>query len=599
MAGSGTKGWRGLVLGAVLAAALMLIAAQRSEAYVYWANQQGAGGGSIGRAELDGSNVDPDFIPANSPLGLAVDDSHIYWGNEDGTIGRANLDGSNVDQSFITGLDEIACGIAVDSAHIYWGASVEGTAIGRADIDGSNVDTSFVPADVPCGVAVDSLFVYWANLGETGTGTTIGRAELDGDDPDQTFITGASFPCGVAVDETSIYWGNLFGALPGATVGRADIDGSDPDHGFILSEEEPCVGAVDDQYVYWADWTDPGSVARAELDGDDVNQAFITAPNVNLVGFLAVDELPLATSLAASCTPSSVLASQASTCTATVTDNSADDAHTPTGPVAFTAAGGSFGSGGTCNLSQSGPNEFQCSVSFIPTSAGGHTIGAAYAGDFAFQPSDGSTSVQATRRSTSTSMSCAPGAVAVSQPSTCTATVTDTSEAGSASAPSGSIAFSAASGSFGSGGRCTLSPAGPRQARCALPYTPSQAGTRQVVGAYGGDAAHAASNGGAEIESSRLTLGAVAKNKRKGTATLTVLAPGPGEVQLAGRGIRSVSEQIQSEGDVLLPVKPTGKARKKLRKKGKAKVSAAVTFTPSGGGNPSSDGERLKLVRRR
>ena len=61
------------------------------------------------------------FIPTAHPLpeGVAVDANHVYWANCAGcvtgtTIGRANLDGTGVDQNFITELGS-AFGVAVDS----------------------------------------------------------------------------------------------------------------------------------------------------------------------------------------------------------------------------------------------------------------------------------------------------------------------------------------------------------------------------------------------------------------------------------------------------------------------------------------------------
>ena len=66
---------------------------------------------------------------------LAVDASHIYWiskvsdpsptnpfGQPNvGTIGRANLDGTGVDPDFISGIG-YPRGVAVDGAHVYWDA---------------------------------------------------------------------------------------------------------------------------------------------------------------------------------------------------------------------------------------------------------------------------------------------------------------------------------------------------------------------------------------------------------------------------------------------------------------------------------------------
>src|SRR5262249_11220275 len=66
--------------------------------HIYWTN---SGTGTIGRANLDGSNPNQSFITSASADGMAVDAEHVYWGNDNtNTIGRANLDGSNPNQSF-------------------------------------------------------------------------------------------------------------------------------------------------------------------------------------------------------------------------------------------------------------------------------------------------------------------------------------------------------------------------------------------------------------------------------------------------------------------------------------------------------------------
>src|SRR5919199_1486184 len=86
---------------ATLVLATFVLAAP-ADAFVYWAN---SGTGTIGRANLDGTDVNQNFITgANAPAGVAVDGAHLYWTNFTGTggsIGRANLDGTGVDQSFI------------------------------------------------------------------------------------------------------------------------------------------------------------------------------------------------------------------------------------------------------------------------------------------------------------------------------------------------------------------------------------------------------------------------------------------------------------------------------------------------------------------
>src|ERR671933_506167 len=137
------------------------VLAAPANAFVYWAN---VNTGTIGRAKLDGTDVNQNFITgANAPAGVAVDSAHLYWTNFTGTggaIGRANLDGTGVDQSFInTTAGTIyfvePFGVAVDGAHIYW--TTPAAVVGRANLDGTGVDHSFIAtaSSAPLGVAVD------------------------------------------------------------------------------------------------------------------------------------------------------------------------------------------------------------------------------------------------------------------------------------------------------------------------------------------------------------------------------------------------------------------------------------------------------------
>jgi uncharacterized protein YjbI with pentapeptide repeats len=95
---------------------------------------------------------------------LAVDYQHIYWTNLNaGTIGRANLDGSNVNPNFITGANtNNSWGVAVDDEHIYWASTLDQSAfpqglgtIGRANLDGSDPNQSFITADTSVGTGCD------------------------------------------------------------------------------------------------------------------------------------------------------------------------------------------------------------------------------------------------------------------------------------------------------------------------------------------------------------------------------------------------------------------------------------------------------------
>ena len=90
--------------------------------HLYWGEVSAFyGSGSVGRADINGSNANIDFIPnaegVGSPCGVAVDDTYVYWGNAwpqfgAGHIGRAELDGDGVTLDFIP-TEKAACGVAV------------------------------------------------------------------------------------------------------------------------------------------------------------------------------------------------------------------------------------------------------------------------------------------------------------------------------------------------------------------------------------------------------------------------------------------------------------------------------------------------------
>ena len=94
------------------------------------------------------------------------------------------------------------------------------------------------------------------------------------------------------------------------------------------------------------------------------------------------------------------------------------------------------------------------------------------------------------------------------------------------------------------------------------------------------------------------SLGTPVKNKKKGTAKLPINdVPGPGTLDLSGPKVKDAFTGVLEAGDFTLPVRAKGKARKKLKKKGKAKVAVDVTFSPEGG-DPNTLSDQVKLKRR-
>lgn len=79
------------------------------------------------------------------------------------------------------------------------------------------------------------------------------------------------------------------------------------------------------------------------------------------------------------------------------------------------------------------------------------------------------------------------------------------------------------------------------------------------------------------------SFGKLKLDRRKGTATLAVVVPGAGALSLSGKGLKPVKRAAKAAGTVKLPLIAVGKARQALKKSGKRRVVAKVTFTPSGG----------------
>jgi hypothetical protein len=104
----------------------------------------------------------------------------------------------------------------------------------------------------------------------------------------------------------------------------------------------------------------------------------------------------------------------------------------------------------------------------------------------------------------------------------------------------------------------------------------------------------------AEIDpTSSFALTGVTRNKRRGTATITVSVPNPGELTGSGRGVSaaSISKKVRAPGRVRLLIKAKGRKRRTLNSTGKVRVVPEITYTPTGG-TGSTRTVTLKLVKR-
>jgi sugar lactone lactonase YvrE len=260
----------------------------------------------IERDDLAGSPVEkPGFLPQHA-IGVAVDAAHVYWADPTtNAIGRADLNGENVDPSFISPGQtkckiEVEEGVfetkeeashpryvAVDSGHVYWtntGCSnefgaIEGTGtIGRADINGTeaSVKPEFITgASNPQGIAVNAMHVYWANAGKPAGIRAIGQATIEGEEVAQNFfhVGFSSAPSGLALSSSHIYFGTSDGSS--GYVMRIPLNG--PEEKVLGIGQVGVRGlAVDGSHVYWADQAaGEEAIGRADLDLENPNNNFI------------------------------------------------------------------------------------------------------------------------------------------------------------------------------------------------------------------------------------------------------------------------------------------------------------------------------------
>lgn len=96
----------------------------------------------------------------------------------------------------------------------------------------------------------------------------------------------------------------------------------------------------------------------------------------------------------------------------------------------------------------------------------------------------------------------------------------------------------------------------------------------------------------AQVEpTNTFTVGAITRNKKTGTATAAITTQNPGTATTSGNGVRVSSAGAHSSAitvpgagtAVQVPIRATGKKKKKLRSTGKVNLSPTISFTPIGG----------------
>ena len=253
---------------------------------VYWTDLDYDG---IFRADLDGQNVEYDYIRSGSPrdIALDVDRGKIYWTGwtDAGAILRADLNGQNIEE-ILTVSDSYPEEITldVDRGKIYWTntywTNPTTQTIHRADLDGQNIEHLFDSADdvkreiwgprVGITLDVNGGKMYWTNSGPG----TIQRADLDGENREILFDPLVRKPYGIALYIDKIYWTDVVKG----TIQRADLNGQNIEVLITGLNRPKDIALLDGDKIYWAD--EGAGVSRADPETGKIQQADLDGSNV-------------------------------------------------------------------------------------------------------------------------------------------------------------------------------------------------------------------------------------------------------------------------------------------------------------------------------
>jgi DNA-binding beta-propeller fold protein YncE len=478
--------------------------------------------------------------------------NRIYWANYDGeSLAYWNLDGSGGG-----GLDARGAtvdgpmGIALNPAHgqIYWAnwgsEASPGRTISVANLDGSGeastvpINPSFVNG--PHGLAIDPAAgkLYWPNFADN----TIGFANLDGSGAGhlRTGTATISGPRGVAIDPASrrIYWANYGPGGMGTTISWASVANNNTGANLMTvpaTVDGPEGVALDppNNRIYWGNYgagQDGDTIAYAHLDGTG-NAHDLPTPGVTPHGVHGVALDPVA------------------------------------GRVYWANYAPGFGNGKLGSAATDGSGASFLSVNLAQAAIDGPVLP-----NLLYKPEGTGAPTITGEASVGSTLSCGQGTWAGDRVASL---------------------FYRAPQRFAY--QWTLDSKAVQGASEATLKAPASGSYRCVVTATNvAGAASQTSEPLSVVPSNHFKFGKLKRNKRNGTATLTVTVPDPGKLKLAGHNLKPASKRVKGSR-AKLPIRAKGKTKAALAAKGKVKVKAAVTFKPKGG-KARTEHKRLSLI---
>jgi hypothetical protein len=170
---------------------------------VYWADTAGIYKGAKTGGSYNG-------LWSGSGFGIAVDATNIYWDYGGGTVAKMGLDGGAA--TTLVSNANTPSGLALNSSSVYWSNVTATTAaVGTVGTNGTGENATLTPAGTQSFfVVTDGTNIYWTDTGggTAGAGTVM-RAKPDGSAV-LTLASGQYNPTFLAVDANNpyVYWSN-------------------------------------------------------------------------------------------------------------------------------------------------------------------------------------------------------------------------------------------------------------------------------------------------------------------------------------------------------------------------------------------------------
>jgi hypothetical protein len=182
------------------------------DTYVYWTNQLG---NTVMRTPLtaDAGTSATKIADSSAPWGILVDATSIYWlSGGSGTLSKANKDGTN--PSVLTPAQSgQQIGIAMDNTTIFWAIHEDYAGrILRVNKDGNSAAVVASSLRAPWGVALDANDVYWTNESD---GTVMKCPKSNCSQP-TTIATGQQRPRGIALSQNAVFWASFSAGTDGS-----------------------------------------------------------------------------------------------------------------------------------------------------------------------------------------------------------------------------------------------------------------------------------------------------------------------------------------------------------------------------------------------